>query len=74
MDPTTTLEVVRSWPVDAQLELLFRLWDHVVDSGWRPELTEELKADLDRRLAAYEADPTRALTWEQVLAHLRRPR
>ena len=45
-----------------------------VDNGWRPELTEELKAELDRRVTAHEADPTRALTWEQVLAHVRRPR
>jgi putative addiction module component (TIGR02574 family) len=33
----------------------------------------ELKAELERRVAALEADPSRVLTWDQVLAHLKRP-
>ena len=74
MDPTTTLQAVQAWPLEDQLELVFRLWDQLVDGGWRPELTEDLKAELDRRLAAYEADPTNVLTWEQVVARVRRPR
>lgn len=74
MDPTTTLQAVQAWPLEDQLELVFRLWDQLVDGGWQPELTEDLKAELDRRLAAYEADPTNVLTWEQVVARVRRPR
>ena len=74
MDPTATLEAVQAWPLEDQLELVFRLWDQLVDAGWQPELTDELKAELDRRLAAYRADPTNVLTWEQVVARVRRPR
>lgn len=72
MDPTTTLREVQAWSLEDQLELAFRLWDQIVESGWQPELTDELKAELDRRLAAFKADPTNVLTWEQVLAHVRR--
>ena len=42
MDPTTALQTVRAWPVEEQLEFLFRAWDQLVDGGWEPELTEEL--------------------------------
>ena len=74
MDTTATLETIRAWPVAEQLELVFRLWDEVVDSGWRPTPSPELLAELDRRLAAHAADPSRALTWEQVVSHVRRDR
>jgi putative addiction module component (TIGR02574 family) len=74
MDPTTALQAVAEWPVEDQLELVFRLWDHIIDNGWKPEPSEELKAELDRRLAAYRADPSRALTWDEVMAHVRRAR
>jgi putative addiction module component (TIGR02574 family) len=70
----TALQTVRQWPMADQLELVQRLWDQIAEAGWQPELTDEQKAELDRRLAAYEADPTNVLTWDEVLAHLRRPR
>ena len=74
MNPTATLESVSGWPVEDQLDLVFRLWDRITASDWRPRPSPELLAELDRRLAAYEADPGRGLTWEQVVAHVRRPR
>jgi putative addiction module component (TIGR02574 family) len=74
MDPQTTLNAVSDWPLPARLELVFALWDQILDEGWRPEPDEACKAELRRRIAASEADPSRGLTWEQVEAHLRRPR
>ncbi len=73
MDPTMTVQAVREWPVEDQLELVFRLWDQLIEDGWRPEPDEDLNAELDRRLAAHEADPTNVRTWEQVLQRLRKP-
>jgi putative addiction module component (TIGR02574 family) len=74
MNRSETLQTVQSWPLQEQLDFTFQVWDAIVDAGWQPELTQELKDELDRRIAAHEADPTRVLTWEQVLAHVRRPR
>ena len=34
------------------------------------ELTDAQKAELDRRLAAHEADPDRGNTWQEVKAKL----
>jgi putative addiction module component (TIGR02574 family) len=72
VNAATTLDAVRAWPVEEQLELVFRLWDQIVEAGWHP--TSELAAELQRRLAAHDADPTGALTWEQVVTHIKRAR
>jgi putative addiction module component (TIGR02574 family) len=74
VNPTATLETIRTWPVADQLDLVFQLWDRIIDAGWQPTPTPELLAELDRRLAAHEANPGRVLTWEQVVAHVRRAR
>jgi putative addiction module component (TIGR02574 family) len=74
VDPTTALQAVQAWPVEDQLDFVFRVWDRLVEGGWQPELTDDLKAELDRRLAAHKADPSNVLTWEQVVARVRRPR
>jgi putative addiction module component (TIGR02574 family) len=36
----------------------------------KPALTEALKAELDQRWDAYEADPKAVFTWEEVEAEL----
>jgi putative addiction module component (TIGR02574 family) len=74
VDPTTVLRAVQGWPVEDQLEFVFRIWDQLLDGGWEPELTDDVKAELDRRLASYQANPANVLSWEQVLAQVRRPR
>ncbi|WP_161967825.1 addiction module protein [Fimbriiglobus ruber] len=74
MDPTPTLQTVGSWPVADQLSLVFRLWDQILDTGWQPSPDPALLAELDRRLAAHAADPSRALTRDQVVDHVRRNR
>ena len=72
MDPKTVLQVIQAWPVEEQLDFAFRLWDQLIDSGWQPELTDDLKAELDHRVAAYQADLANVFTWEQVLERARR--
>ncbi len=74
MNAAATLENARRWPVEDQLDLVFGLWDQIVDSGWQPTPSPELVAVLRRRLAAHDADPSRAKTWDEVVAHVRRPR
>ena len=74
MDQSATLQAVRPWALNDRVDFLFRLWDDLVQDGWQPEPNEELAAELDRRLAAHEADPGNVRTWEQVLERIRRPR
>ncbi len=74
MNASATLECVREWPVEDQLELVFQLWDQITDNHWRPSPSPELLTELNRRLEAHAADPGRAMTWEQVVAHATRAR
>ncbi len=74
MDKQAVWDAVQTWPQEERIDFVMRLWDHIAVNGWEPELTDELKAELDRRWAAYEADPTNVFTWEQVVAHVKRPR
>jgi putative addiction module component (TIGR02574 family) len=73
VDTNSTLETVRGWPIPDRIELVFRLWDQIVEDGWQPEPTDELIAELDRRLANHQANPTNVRTWEQVLERVRKP-
>jgi putative addiction module component (TIGR02574 family) len=74
MDLSATLQAFHALPLEERMELLFQLWDQLLDEGWEPPLDDELKAELDRRWANFCANPAGGRTWEQVVAHLRRPR
>ncbi len=74
MDTTATLLAFQTLSLEERLDLLFQLWDQVLDDGWKPTLDDQLKAELDRRWANYRANPDSGLTWEQVVEHVRRPR
>jgi len=74
VDQQAIWQAVQAWPVEEQLKFVHRLWDHIVDSGWQPELSDELKAELDRRWANFQANPDSGLSWEQVVAHVKRQR
>ena len=74
MDMTSALDQFRQWPIEDQLQFVEKAWDEIAQSGWQPQLTDAQKAELDRRLAAHEADPSNVLTWDQVVASLGRSR
>jgi putative addiction module component (TIGR02574 family) len=57
MEMNTVLKEIEAWPLEHQIELVQQVWDRIVDSGWQPSLTEEQKAELDRRLKALEDNP-----------------
>ena len=76
MDLQTVLAEVDSWPVEERIRLVQEIWGRLADQGHEPNLPDEIKAEIDRRLAAHTADPDAAIPWEQVeaeaLARLRR--
>jgi putative addiction module component (TIGR02574 family) len=62
--------------VAERLTLVQQIWDSIAAEAEQAPLTEAQKQEVDRRLAAHEADPQAAIPWEQVeaeaLARLRR--
>jgi putative addiction module component (TIGR02574 family) len=73
MDLSTVMTAVGSWPVDDRLRLMEEIWDQRADEGYEPVLSDELQANLDRRLAALDANPRNAMTWEGLAERRRRP-
>ena len=74
MNMAAALKEIETWPADEQIELVQRVWDRLIESGWQPTLTEEQKAELDRRLDALEANPADVVSWESIVEHVRRKR
>ena len=56
-------------PAD-RFALAVELWNDVVANPDSLEVTDEQLAELDRRYAAYKADPTKVITWEEVKSRL----
>ena len=70
VDVNTVLREVETWPVEDQVQLAEQLWDRLDDQRYEPELTDDQKAELDRRLADYEENRCAGSTWETVKARL----
>ena len=68
MDLPSVLREVDAWPVEDRVLLVQELLDRLVDQGYEPELWENLRDELDRRLAADEAAPDDVVSWEEVKA------
>jgi putative addiction module component (TIGR02574 family) len=67
---TLLVEIMRLSP-DERRELIDEIWDTLPLEADDFELTEEQKAELDRRLEEHERDPSSAIPWEEVIASLR---
>jgi putative addiction module component (TIGR02574 family) len=61
-------------PVGERLDLIERIWASLPEGAYDPPLTDEMKAELDRRLADLEENPGDEYTWEEVGESLRRRR
>jgi putative addiction module component (TIGR02574 family) len=46
------------------------VWDRLEDQGHEPEFTEEMKAELDRRIAELDRNPDSGVPWDEVKARV----
>ncbi len=70
MDYQSVLNEVETWPIDDRIRLVQDVWDRLVDQGYEPELTEEMKAELDRRVEETDRNPGSGVPWEDVKARV----
>lgn len=65
----------RSLSVADRLQLVGDIWDSIAEeANAAPEvlpLTDEQKAELDRRLAEYDADPSTSVPMDEALDRIR---
>lgn len=59
-------------PLDERIRLVEDLWDSIASDQQALALTTEQKADLDRRLDAYELDKSRGQLAADVVSRIRR--
>ena len=53
-----------------RIVLVERIWDSIVAEEDALEVTQAQKEELDRRIAAHEANPDEGSTWEEVKPRL----
>ncbi|MCE9533189.1 MAG: addiction module protein [Planctomycetes bacterium] len=56
--------------VAERILLVEEIWDSIAVEEAEGPLTESQRQDLQRRIAAYEADPKAGSSWEEVKARL----
>jgi len=60
--------------VDQRLDLIALLWDSIPDSLEELPVPDWHRLEVERRLAAADADPSAAIPWEEVKRRLREKR
>lgn len=65
-----TIDELRALSVDDRLKVVEAVWDSLPEEVAGPASPQQ-RAELNRRLDAYEANPQDVLTWDQVLERLR---
>lgn len=56
-------------PTEEKIDLVMDVWNSISPDEF-PPLSDEQKAELDRRLAEHKAHPEQAVPWEEVYARL----
>ncbi len=67
---SVNLAEVLKLPVEERLKLVESIWNSIAEFPDSLELTDSQKAELDRRLDEYEADPTAGISWSDLKAQL----
>jgi putative addiction module component (TIGR02574 family) len=57
-------------PATERLQLVEALWDSLVEVPEAVPISDDVREELDRRLAAYYANPSSARPWDEIKAEL----
>jgi len=71
---STSIDELRKLPLPERLELVEDLWDTIAADAGKLLLTEAQVAELDRRLAAHDADPNEGVSWPELRDRLQKSR
>ena len=63
--PLPVAEILE-FPVSARIRLVELIWDSIAAVPNAVSLSDEVKADMDQRLAEFEADPEAGAPWKDV--------
>jgi putative addiction module component (TIGR02574 family) len=72
MDKAALLKATDAWTINERLEFIDLLYERLSESGWTPEPEPEILAEVQRRLAEHEKDPSSVISWEEAEARLKK--
>ncbi len=72
MDIAATLDGITALSVEERIRIVQAILESITVEQVYPELTLELKQELDRRSCAYDANPDEVMTREEVRASIQR--
>jgi putative addiction module component (TIGR02574 family) len=72
MDIAATLAGITVLTVEERIRIVQAILESIDVAQAYPELTSELKQELDRRARAYDANPDEVMTREEMRASIRR--
>jgi putative addiction module component (TIGR02574 family) len=61
---------IKAMSVPERILIVEEIWDSIAAEQDSLEVTQAQKDELDRRLAAHDADPNRGSSWDEVKARL----
>jgi putative addiction module component (TIGR02574 family) len=64
------LSEILELPVDQRLQLVEAIWDSLAELPEAVPITDDVRDELDRRLAAYYEDPSSARPWREIKQEL----
>ena len=68
----TQLSEILQLSVAERIQLVEDIWDSIATVPDAVSLTEEQQAELERRLKAYQANPSEGISWNDLKTKLRR--
>jgi putative addiction module component (TIGR02574 family) len=71
MDITVALNQINTLSIDDRIHLVQAIWDSIAAEQAYPDLTQAQQQELDRRSAAYDANPNDVITWEEIKASIK---
>ena len=70
MELVKDLSQLLELPAAERLQLVEAIWDSLLELPEAVPVSDELREELDRRLAAYYAEPASARPWDEIKAEL----
>ena len=68
----TQLSEILQLSVAERIQLVEDIWDSIATIPDAVSLTEEQRAELERRLEAYQANPSEGISWNELKTKLRK--
>jgi len=67
---STLVAEILEMSIAERLRIVEDIWDSIAADSKNLRVSDDLRIELDRRLAAYENDPSAGVTWDELDSRL----